>query len=90
MQLKDYVKFSPDGKSYLRIKVVPRQTETKFVGIMDDGETYKFKLKAVPEKWKANSELISYLSSELGLKKEDIDIIWWASDQLKLIRLNKK
>jgi uncharacterized protein YggU (UPF0235/DUF167 family) len=35
----------------------------------------KIKISAIPEKCKANKELLNYLSSELRLKKDCIHII---------------
>lgn len=55
---------NPDGKTHLRIKVTTKQPKTEYVGALDDG-TIKIRLKAVPEKGKANEELIRFLSKEL-------------------------
>jgi uncharacterized protein YggU (UPF0235/DUF167 family) len=52
---------------------------------MDDG-TLKIRLKAVPEKWLANKELIRFLSDELKIHKSKFDIISGATDNVKLIR----
>lgn len=55
----------------------------------DSGEqTIKIRIKAVPEKGRANAELIKFLSSELNFPKDKIDIISGKSTALKLIRLN--
>jgi hypothetical protein len=86
MDLLSNVKFDKDKKNYLRIKVTPRQPKTEFYWLMDDG-TIKIRLKAIPEKWKANTELISFLSKELHTSKDKIDIISWASDSIKLVRV---
>ncbi len=55
----------------------------------DTGEqTIKIRIKAVPEKGKANEELIKFLSKELSISKDQITIISGKSTQLKLIRFD--
>ncbi len=84
MKIKDYI--TRDWNTWLcKIKVTPKQAKTEIFSVLWDG-TVKIRLKAVPEKWKANKELISFLAKELWIKKDDIEIIAWASDQLKLVK----
>ena len=84
MNIREYIKI--DGNTWLcRIKVTPKQPRTEFFSVLDDW-TIKIRLKAVPEKWKANKELISFLAWELWISKDDIDIIAWVSDQLKIVK----
>lgn len=55
----------------------------------DSGEqTIKIRIKAVPEKGRANAELIKFLSGELSIPKDKIIIISGKSTQLKLVRLD--
>jgi len=49
--------------------------------------TIKIRIKAVPEKGRANAELIKFLSGELNVPKENISIISGASSQLKLVKV---
>ncbi|MBI4232377.1 DUF167 domain-containing protein [Candidatus Peregrinibacteria bacterium] len=75
---------------YLRIKVIPKSPKNEIVEIMTDAEgeeTIKIRIKAVPEKGKANKELIKFLSKELGLSSSSISIISGKSEQLKLIKV---
>ncbi len=72
---------------YLQIKVVPRSKCTEFVERMDDGETIKIRLKAVPEKGQANKELIRFLAETLNIPKDQILIISGAADPRKLLKL---
>lgn len=65
---------------------MPRSSKTEIAGIMDD-ETIKIRIKAVPEKGKANNELIKFLSKELNIPKENISIISGKTDSIKLIKL---
>lgn len=71
---------------YLQIKVIPKSAQTKFVEIMADG-TYKFRLKAAPEKGKANAELIKFLAKTCNIHKDDILIISGYTDQRKLVKI---
>lgn len=87
MQLKDYVKLKTWEKNYLKIKVTTRQPKTEFYWIMEDN-TIKLRVKAIPEKWKANEEIIRFISIELFVKKENIEIISWAADSVKLVRIS--
>ena len=72
---------------YLRVKVIPKSPKTELIDVLDDG-TWKIRLKAVPEKGKANQELIKYLSKTLDLPKAQISIISGQTDRLKLLRLS--
>jgi len=72
---------------YLQIKVVPRSAHTEFVERMDDGETLKIRLKAVPEKGQANKELIRFLAETLNISKDKILIISGATDPRKLLKI---
>lgn len=71
---------------HLPIKVIPRAKKTEFVGRMADS-TLKIRLKAVPEKGRANEELISFLAGELHVTKEDIEIVSGFTDARKLVRI---
>ncbi|MFC1655534.1 DUF167 domain-containing protein [Patescibacteria group bacterium] len=82
--LKEFIE--QNKPSYLRIKVLPKSAKNEVVDIMDD-ETIKIRIKAVPEKGKANKELISFLSKELEMPKEKFDIISGKHDQLKLVKI---
>lgn len=53
-------------KTYLRIKVTTKQPRTEYLSTLADG-TIKIRLRAVPEKGKANQELIRFLAEELEI-----------------------
>lgn len=76
----------PTEKTYLRIKVTTKQPKTEYLNTLDDG-TIKIRLKAVPEKRKANEELIRFLAEVLAVRKDAIEIIAGASDTVKLVRI---
>lgn len=81
-------KFKQDGRIVLRIKVIPKSSFNAFVGLLADG-TVKTRIAAVPEKGKANEELISFLAEEFGVSKHNVTIISGSSDPLKLVRIEK-
>lgn len=85
MNINEYIKLNWESNLF-RIKVTPKQAKNEFYSVLDDG-TLKIRIKAVAERWKANKELISFLSSELSIPKESIDIVAWAWDQVKIIRI---
>ncbi len=75
---------------YLRIKVIPRSNKTEISEIMIDEEgmeTIKIKVKAPPEKGKANLELLKFLGKELGINSAKLSIISGKSDTIKLIKI---
>ncbi len=76
----------PMIEQFLTIKVIPNAPKTIVVGCMDDG-TWKIKVKAVPQKGKANKELIRFLSKKLGVAKNDISITSGETSRLKRVRV---
>ncbi|MBT4917403.1 DUF167 domain-containing protein [Candidatus Peregrinibacteria bacterium] len=78
-------------QDYLRVKVVPKSSKNEIAEIFTDEEgekTIKIKIKAVPEKGKANAELIKFLSKETGVSKSQITILNGHTSALKLIKIN--
>jgi len=71
---------------YLQVKVIPKSRATEFVELMDD-DTYKFRLKAAPEKNQANEELVKFLSKSLLVPRNEIKIISGHTDRKKLLRI---
>lgn len=86
MYIKNHLKIE-DKKAYLRVKVVPKAPKTEFFSVMDD-ETLKIRLKAIPERWKANEELIKFIAKELWIEKKNIKILSWITDRIKLLRID--
>ena len=66
MNFKDCIQFDNNiGK--ISVKIVPNSSKNMFIGLMKDGN-YKIKLMALPEKNKANKELIEEYSKVLFKK----------------------
>ncbi len=55
---------------------------------MYDG-TLKVRVKAAPEKGKANKELIKILAEKYKVRKSEIQIVSGATDQIKLVKISK-
>lgn len=55
---------------------------------MEDGITYKVKIKAVPERGKANKELVEFLAKHFKVEKSNISIKSGNQSQIKLVNIN--
>lgn len=76
---------------YLRIKVIPKSPKNEIVEVLEDkehGEIIKIRINTVPERNKANLELIKFLSTIYKVPKENIAIVSGQQEQLKLIRID--
>lgn len=76
---------------YLRIKVIPKSPKNEVVEVLEDkenGNITKIRIKAAPERNRANLELIKFLSTLYKVPKENIVIISGQKEQLKLIRID--
>jgi uncharacterized protein YggU (UPF0235/DUF167 family) len=71
---------------YFRFKAVPKQPKTEIFSRMDDG-TWKIRVAAVPEKGRANAEILSYLSEITGFRRDRFEIVSGSSDAFKLIKI---
>ena len=72
----------------LRVRLSPNSSCCKTCGIFTtpDNEDYlKISVISVPEKGKANSELISWLSKQLKIAKSDFSIVSGELDRYKKI-----
>ena len=72
--------------NYFRVKVIPKSSKTELVETMADG-TLKIRVAAIPERGKANIELIKFLSLHFMTLKKNIRIISGKSDPIKLIKI---
>ena len=69
----------------ITVKAVPGSSRTEFTGFQ--GDMLKIKLAAVPEKGKANKELIAFLAKQLNLRKNDIQIQSGQTSRIKHVSL---
>jgi uncharacterized protein len=65
-----------DGRrgSALALRVTPRASRNKIVGLMGDG-TIKVHIAADPSDEEANAELIAFLAEVLGVPKSRVEIV---------------
>lgn len=77
-----------EGKLALSIRVIPKAQRTQWAGEMADG-ALKVKLAAVPEKGKANDELIRFLAAEFGLRRAQVEIVAGQTNPHKQVRLTR-
>ncbi len=80
MQLRELIQTT----GYYRIRVLPNQAKTEVRGVMAD-KTIKLAIKAVPEKGKANQELIRFFATELNLPKSQIRISSGLTNRTKVV-----
>ncbi len=80
MQLSDFI----TKPGYYRVKVTTKQPETTCSGCLSDG-TIKIALHAVPERGKANAELLKFIAKELGLHKNQVRIASGLTSPLKIV-----
>lgn len=75
----------------LRVRLTPNSSLIKVSGVMVDakGEEYlKINIVSVPEKGKANKELLDFLSEMLDIAKSSFEVISGQTDRYKKIRIN--
>src|SRR5687768_2567043 len=75
-----------DGKrgSALALRVTPRASQNKIVGLLTDG-TIKVHIAAPPADDDANKELLVFLAEVLGVPKSRVEIVAGATGRDKLI-----
>ncbi|HBN74506.1 MAG TPA: DUF167 domain-containing protein [Planctomycetaceae bacterium] len=69
----------------LHLKVVPSSSRDQVVGWL--GEALKVKVKAPPEKGKANTAVIDLIASKLNIPRESMSIISGESSPVKVIEI---
>ena len=82
-------KLEKNGELYLKIKVIPNSSVSGIKEVMSD-DTLKISLKAIPEKNKANKELIKFLASFFDIPKENVIILAGRTERIKLIKLSNE
>ena len=74
-------------KERIKLLVKPGASSNSIEGIYKD--RIKIKIKAIPEKGKANKELISFIAEKLGIPKSSVNIILGKNSNLKEIEVKK-
>ncbi|PID87595.1 hypothetical protein CSB07_00550 [Candidatus Gracilibacteria bacterium] len=85
MKISDYLK-KKNGEAYLKVKVITGASKTEFFDLLGN-DIVKLRLTAIPEKGKANEQLIKFLSKELKIRKNDIEIISGKTGRLKELKI---
>jgi uncharacterized protein (TIGR00251 family) len=80
-------RLASDGQLVLDVKVIPRSSKSEIVEFMPDG-SLKVKLAAVPEKGKANEELIQVLAAYFDVRKDAIELLTGETSQRKRVRIH--
>ena len=79
-----------DNSIILRVRLTPNSSSCAVRGVFvdADGQAYlRVNVVAVPEKGKANQELIKYLSRLLRVSKSEIEFVSGETDRYKKLRL---
>ena len=77
---------SSDTGVYIKIKAVPGSSRSRIAGLLDDA--LKVNIAAVPEKSKANKELIRFLAKLLNLPKSAVTITAGLHDARKKVHIS--
>ena len=75
-----------DGKrgSALALRITPRASHNKIVGVLNDG-TIKVHIAAAPVEEAANKKLIEFLADVLGVPKSRVEIVAGTTGRDKLV-----
>jgi uncharacterized protein (TIGR00251 family) len=79
-------KLAAGGQLVLEVKVIPRSSKSEIVEFLSDG-AIKVKLAAVPEKGKANDELVALLADYFQVAKQSVELIAGDTSQRKRVRI---
>jgi uncharacterized protein len=72
------------GVVRLKVKVTPKAGRCEIQGFLADG-TLKARVRAAPERGKANEELCELLAGELGIKPAQVTVVTGVSSSLKSV-----
>ncbi|MBE9521907.1 MAG: YggU family protein [Proteobacteria bacterium] len=70
----------------LKVKVTPRSSMSKIVGL--EGDTLRVRVASPPVDGSANQDMIKLLSRGLGVRKDRIEILSGQRSRLKTIRIH--
>ncbi|NGX44741.1 MAG: hypothetical protein K1060chlam3_00916 [Candidatus Anoxychlamydiales bacterium] len=69
----------------LKVKIIPKSKVNQIIGFEED--TLKIRIKASPEKGKANKELIRFIAKSLSIAQSRISIISGHTSRLKKLQI---
>ncbi len=77
------------GGVHVFVRLTPRATRTEVCGIAEgvDGAALQVRVRAVPEKGKANKALLEILAKWLGVAKSDVTLVSGGKSRLKRIHI---
>ena len=84
--LKSSLPMDDSDEISITVKVIPGRSRTEFTGMY--GTAYKIKISAPPEKGKANEMLITFLSKQLNIRKNAVQITSGKTSPLKQVLLH--
>lgn len=76
-----------EGRLVLQLKITPKSPQNAWSGTLDDG-TLKVRIAAVPEKGRANAELLRFLAQQFDLPLHSVQLITGAASTRKQVRLS--
>lgn len=76
-----------EGRLSLAVHVIPRSPVTAWAGVRSDG-SFKVRLHAVPERGRANEELVRFLAAELDIGREQVEIVAGHTSTQKQVRIS--
>lgn len=75
-----------DGRLSLQLRVIPKSPRTAWGELMADG-SIKLRVAAVPEKGKANAEIVRFLTAEFDVSRADVEIVAGQTSSTKQVRI---
>jgi uncharacterized protein (TIGR00251 family) len=69
----------------LRLRIAPGARRAEVVGRL--GESWKLRVRAAPERGRANDEVVALLAGILGLSSTDVRVVSGTSSRDKLVEL---
>ncbi|MBT4937150.1 DUF167 domain-containing protein [Candidatus Peregrinibacteria bacterium] len=85
-ELLNYIQNKQEDTFFLTLRIIPKANKTDIVEKLEDG-SWKMRVKAVPEKGRANLEIEKFLKKAFSLK--DVEIVGGKTSRIKSIRLVK-
>lgn len=83
--------FEKTNQGYvIRVRIAPNSSSCSINGMIENASGEKFlkvSVTAVPEKGKANKELINFLAKKMRIAKSNLEIVSGDTDRWKKIRL---